>query len=84
MDHGSTIASDLDQATNVEDSADAQRDASSEMTPSAPNLRALAILKEVHERRIDRLSSPSGRSQDYLREDYLREARSGGMYGVSK
>ncbi len=49
---------------------------SSEVTARSPNLRALAILKEVHERQRGRLSSQSGRTQDYL-----REARSGGMYG---
>jgi hypothetical protein len=41
-----------------------------------PNTLALAILQTVRERQLRRDPSPSGKTQDYI-----REARSGGMYG---
>jgi putative addiction module CopG family antidote len=41
-----------------------------------PNATALAILQAVMERQRDRSASDSSRTQDYI-----REARSGGMYG---
>jgi hypothetical protein len=41
-----------------------------------PNLVALAILKQVKERQRDRKPSDSSKTQDYL-----REARAGGIYG---
>lgn len=44
----------------------------------APNLKALAILQQIHERLQGRASSDSSKTQGYL-----REARSGGMYGDS-
>jgi len=65
-----------DQSNEVASGADDSDNVSSEVTAHAPNLRALAILKEVHDRQRDRLSSRSDKTQHYL-----REARSGGMYG---
>ncbi len=41
-----------------------------------PNLQGLAILHEVHRRQQNRVGSDSSKTQEYL-----REARSGGMYG---
>ena len=41
-----------------------------------PNLQALSILHEVHRRQQNRVGSDSSKTQEYL-----REARSGGMYG---
>jgi len=66
----------FDQSNEVASGADDSDNVSSVVTTNVPNLKALAILKEVHDRQRDRLSSRSDRTQDYL-----REARSGGMYG---
>jgi hypothetical protein len=69
-------ARDNDQSNKVPAWADDSGNGSSGLTAHAPNQRALAILKEVHDRQQDQLSSRSDRTQHYL-----REARSGGMYG---
>jgi len=77
LGQGSKAASDdNDQSNEVAGGVDDLGGGSPEVTAHTSNLRALAILKEVHERQRDRLSSQSDRTQDYL-----REARSGGMYG---
>jgi hypothetical protein len=41
-----------------------------------PNVKALRLLEVIHSRNQDRKSGDSSRTQDYI-----REARSGGMYG---
>ena len=55
-----------------------RRQAPPESTPATypPNTLALTILQAVRERQQRRDPSPSSRTQDYI-----REARSGGMYG---
>jgi hypothetical protein len=73
---GSKAASDNNQANRLAGSSDNSGRGSPEVTADAPNLKALAILKQLHDRQRDRLSSRSDRTQDYL-----REARSGGMFG---
>lgn len=72
----SAEAQDGDPATRETVPTHDPANGSAVITVYAPNLIALAILQEVHERQRDRLSSASNKTQVYL-----REARSGGMYG---
>jgi hypothetical protein len=73
---GSRAASDNEHANELAGSPDDSGQGAPEVKAHAPNLRALAILNQLHDRQRDRLSSRSDRTQEYL-----REARSGGMFG---